>query len=40
MRYCFTAIRIGILKKKKTVTNVGQDVDKQEPSYSADGYVK
>ena len=33
IRYHLTSVRISILKKKKKITNVGEDVEKNKPLY-------
>ena len=40
MRYPFTLNRMATKKRKRTITSVGDDVGKLEPSYTAGGNVK
>ena len=35
MRYHFSLTRLAIIKKRQTLTNFGEDVEKLEPSYTA-----
>ena len=40
-RYHLTPVRMTIIKKKNTkIANIGEDVEKREPSYTAGGNVK
>ena len=38
LRYHLTPVRVAIVEKTK-ITNVGEDVEKREPSYTAGGNV-
>ena len=38
MRYHLTAVRMAIIKRKR-ITNIGEDVEKRKPSYTASGTI-
>lgn len=40
IRYHHTSTRMPMMKKKQTITKIGKDVEKLEPSYFAGGNVK
>jgi hypothetical protein len=39
LRFHLTHVRMATIKNTTQITNVGKDVEKKEPSYTADGNV-